>query len=212
MNLKEAFRFQNKIQVLMDEAMQILGMDKNVTKTTNTYLRSKVMPEAQDETIEEMASTDYAGQITEIASFLMFLLGEKEKLSKAIRTAKNALPIDIDAETSVNACRQSMARIFKRMSDLRGSELTYANGGYGYRFNSDGNQVSYKCDVKKVTVINFDRNVVRKYLTKLNQTADSTSAELDRCIVNAEVEYDIPFDVNDSFSDILERFAHKESA
>ena len=31
-------------------------------------------------------------------------------------------------------------------------------GGNGYRFNQDGNQVSYRCDVRRVTTINFDRN------------------------------------------------------
>ena len=42
------------------------------------------------------------------------------------------------------------------------------NGGTGYRFNTDGNQVSYRCDVKKVTTINYDRNKVRNHLAALN--------------------------------------------
>ena len=33
MNLKEAFRFQNKIQALMNEAQNILSRDQNVTET-----------------------------------------------------------------------------------------------------------------------------------------------------------------------------------
>lgn len=46
MNLKEAFRYQNKLQSLMDEAQGILDRDANVTKVENTYLRHKVMAEA----------------------------------------------------------------------------------------------------------------------------------------------------------------------
>ena len=38
MNLKEAFRYQNKLQSLMDEAQGILDRDANVTKVENTYL------------------------------------------------------------------------------------------------------------------------------------------------------------------------------
>ena len=32
MNLKEAFRYQNKLQSFMDEAQEILDRDSNVTK------------------------------------------------------------------------------------------------------------------------------------------------------------------------------------
>ena len=79
MNLKEAFRYQNKLQRLMDEAGAILDRDQNVTKVENTALRHKVDRDAEDETTLELPETEYAGQITEIAVFLMFLLDEREK-------------------------------------------------------------------------------------------------------------------------------------
>ena len=60
MNLKEAFRYQNKLQSLLDEAQGILDCDANVTKVANTYLRHKVMPEAEDETVMDVAQTEYA--------------------------------------------------------------------------------------------------------------------------------------------------------
>ena len=50
MNLKEAFRYQNKIQRLMDDAHSILSRDRNITKVENTHLRHKVMAEVEDET------------------------------------------------------------------------------------------------------------------------------------------------------------------
>ena len=210
MNLKEAFRFQNKLGALLQEAEMVLERDSNVMKVENTYLRKKVMPEAEDETVVETPASDYAEKITELAGFTVFLLAEKEKLSKAIRAAKNGLAIDIDGETSINGARQNAARIFKRMGDLRSTEVTITNGGTGYRFNADGNQVSYKCDVRRVTTINFDRNVVRKYAKDLSRKADEFSAEIDKAIVNTEVGYDVPFDVNASFADAFE--AYCESA
>ena len=51
MNLKEAFRYQNKLQSFLDEAQSILDRDANVTRVENTYLRHKVMAEAEDETL-----------------------------------------------------------------------------------------------------------------------------------------------------------------
>ena len=74
MNLKEAFRYQNKLQALLDEAQGILDCDSNVTNVANTYLRHKVMAEAEDETILDLPQTEYAQQITDIASMLYFIL------------------------------------------------------------------------------------------------------------------------------------------
>ena len=137
MNLKEAFRYQNKLQSLLDEAQGILDCDANVTKVANTYLRHKVMPEAEDETVMDVAQTEYAEQITDIARFMLYLLEEKSRLFAAIRKAKDALDMDMDSEVSLNAARQSIARTFKRMNDLRSSEQLLSGGGTGYRFNAE---------------------------------------------------------------------------
>jgi hypothetical protein len=204
MNLKEAFRYQNKIQNLMSEAEAILAQERNVTKVENTTLRHKVNPDAEDETTVEMPSTEYAEQITDIAVFLMFLLGERERLSTAIRAAKQEMDIDFDGEASLNAKRQEISRIFRRMAEIRCSENLHPNAGVGYKFNAEGNQVSYRCDLKKVTTINFDRNKVRAYASGLSKKADQISAELDKRLVNTMVSYEAAFDVNDSFAEVLQ--------
>lgn len=207
MNLKEAFRFQNKLSGLMDEAQSILGRDANITKVENTYLRKKVFDGAEDETVVDTPPTEFADKITEIVRFLMYLMDQREMLSKAIHTAKNALPIDMDSEVGLNAKRQEIARVLKRMADVRNSEVVINGGGTGYRFNQEGNQVTYRCDVKRVTTINFDRKAVRNFAADMNRKADTVSAELDRCMVNSEVAYEAPFDVNDSFAEIFGTFA-----
>lgn len=210
MNLKEAFRYQNKLQSFMDEAQSILDQNGNITTVENTYLRKKVMPEAENETVMIAPETEYHEQITDIALFLLRLLDEKEKLFAAIRKAKNALNVDMDSEVSLNATRQTVARIFKKMVDLRASEQIISNGGTGYRFNAEGNQVSYRCDVKRVTKINFDRNVIRDKLKVLNKQSDEMSAQLDLCLVTSKVDYEPPFDVNASFADAFESLFPKE--
>ena len=57
MNLKEAFRYQNLLERLMNEATTALSTQANLLKVTKLHLRSKVKPEAQDET-EEADETD----------------------------------------------------------------------------------------------------------------------------------------------------------
>ena len=41
MNMKDAFRFQNKLQTLMGTAQDILSSSRNITKVENTYLRAE---------------------------------------------------------------------------------------------------------------------------------------------------------------------------
>jgi len=206
MNLKEAFRYQNKLEALMNEAKSILGRTGNVVKIENTALRHKVNPEAEDETTVELPNTEYADQITEVAVFLLFLLDERERLSRAIRTAKQGMAMDFDGEISLNGKRQEISAIFRNMAEIRSSEHIYPGAGTGYKFNAEGNQVSYRCDLRKVTTINFDRNKVRSYAAGLSRKADEMSAELDRYLVNTQVEYEAPFDVNETFQDVLEGY------
>lgn len=204
MNLKEAFRYQNKLLELMSDAQCILGCDQNVTKVEKTALRHKVNPDAQDETTIEAPETEYADQITEVAVLLMYLLDQRAKLSHAIREAKRNMDLDFDGEASLNVKRQALASIFRRMGQLRSSETVLPGAGVGYKFNADGNQVSYRCDLKKVTTINFDRNKIRSFAVGLNKKADQISAELDKATVNTQVDYEAPFDVNDSFAEVLQ--------
>ena len=206
MNLKEAFRYQNKLQSFMDEIQCILANDSNITKVENTNLRHKVMADAMDETVRVAPDSEYHAQITKLTEFLLWLLAEKQRLFAAIRVAKEQLPIDLDSEVSLNASRQSIARSLRHMNDLKSSEQIISNGGTGYRFNADGNQVSYRCDVKRVITINYDRNLVRKELAKLNKKSDETSAQLDLCLVTSKVDYEPPFDVNSSFAEAFESF------
>ncbi len=70
----------------------------------------------------------------------------------------------------------------------------------------------YKCDVRKITTINYDRNVVRSLVKDLDAKADTVSGDIDRCVVNACVDYSAPFDVNASFGDIFETWLEAQPA
>ena len=211
MNLKEAFRYQNKIQRLMDEAEMLLRNERNVTKVANTALRHKVNPEAENETTLEIPDIEYAEQITELTMFLLFLLEQHETLSYAIRTTKKNMDMDFDSEVSLNGKRQEIAGIFRRMSEIRCAENLLPGAGIGYKFNAEGNQISYRCDLKKVTTINFDRNKVRALASVLSKKADQVSAALDKQLVVTEVDYELPFDVNDTFADVFHQYLSQNS-
>ncbi len=212
MNLKEAFRFQNRLSALMSEAQTLLSDDANTTQITRTYLRKKVFDGAENETVLDAPVSEFAPHMTEMVGFLLYLLAQREQLSAAIRATKQGLPIDLDSEVSLNAQRQEIARVLQHMADLRSSEVLLRGGGTGYRFNQEGNQVAYRCDVKQVTTIAFDRKVIRNHVAALHRRSDAVSSELDRCMVNYTVAYDPPFDVNDSFAEVFSTFLRADES
>ena len=57
---------------------------------------------------------------------------------------------------------------------------------------------------KRVTTIDFDRNKIRKMCADLSKKSDETSAALDAALVNTPVEYEAPFDVNETFAEAFE--------
>ena len=211
MNLKEAFRYQNRLQGLITEARMILGDESNVTVQEVTLLKRKVMAEAEDETRIQEAPSEYADRINDVVGFLLWLLSEHEKLTRAIRRTKNALKLDMDGEISLNKQRQEIASTLREMTGIRSSERTVVGGGRGYRFNAEGNQVAYTCDLKKVTTINFDRKLVRNATVELERRADAVSTEIDQCAINSNVDYITPFGVNDGFDEAFEAYMNQKA-
>ena len=116
MNMKDAFRFQNKLKNLMCEATSILQDRRNIVKVKTTHLRSKVMSDALDAVVEETAPSEYAGHANEVAAFIMLLMEERENLSKAIHAAKSGLDLDMDSEVGLNRQRQELAEVFRHMT------------------------------------------------------------------------------------------------
>lgn len=211
MNLKEAFRFQNSLQSMMETAQAILEDDGNTTQTRQTALRSRVMPEAEDETTLLQQPSEYADRINDVTAFWLWLLSEHEKLSRAIRRAKNALPLDMDSEISLNRQRQALAKTLHHMAQLKSSERLLSGAGRGYRFNAEGNQVTYTCDLKQVVTIHFDRTKVRNTAAEMDRRAEKISADIDQCLVNSNVDYALPFSVNDNFDEAFEIFMAAKS-
>ncbi len=206
MNLKEAFRYQNKLQSLIDEIDDLLNDRSHITTTKCTYLRKKAMPEAEDETVEEKWDSEFADQVTQLVTFMYYLLSERQTLSTAIREAKEKLPLDMDSEVSLNAKRQCMVKTLRKMDAVRPGEVIVPHGGRGYRFNAEGNQVAYICDVRRTTAINFDRKQIRATIRLLDSQIDTTSAGIDSCLINTEVAYVPAFGVNDPLQTAFETY------
>lgn len=201
MNLKESYRYQNFLDNLLSTAYSYLRNNKYITTTKQDHLRSKANPDATDETMEIAKSIDVEFAPNDVINFVMDLLREKEKVSAAIVAAKATTEINIDNAVAMNIKKHEYINVLEMMANTKPSEITVR--GTGYKFNAEGNQVSYYYDVTQTTTIDFDRNDVKGLIKKLNRECDEVSAKLDSIEINTVLNFDPIYDVNDKFEDII---------
>lgn len=210
LSLKEAFQYQNILSQFYNKALSYLGDKDVLVKKSTTFFYSKACKTAQDETVQAIRMNDMAGKANELVKFAEYLLAQKEELAKEISSAKKNAIVDIDISTAMNSDRQSLVRVLQRMNALRGSEVVMQNAATGYTFNNEGNQVSYRCDFKEVTTIDFDRKNVTHLLSKYGDICTDTSSSIDKALAGGYVYYAPAFGVYDSFEEVFDRFVNGE--
>lgn len=207
MILKEAFRYQNYLSRLIGEAIDYLTTTSNVIITKQEHLKSKSNSDAEDEVVIADKYSDIEYEPNQVIDFLLDVLNEKEKLSDAINKAKLNTEINIDSSIAINKEKQRIASIFDRLAKTKSGERIRNDSDY--KFNAEGNQVSYYYEVKETTTIDFDRNKVKGIVKRLRRESDNTSNELDRVQVTLDVDYSPTYEINDDFEDSLEIFVNK---
>ena len=129
MNLKEAFRFQNKLQSMMTDAQSILGNNGNITKVQNTYLRHKVMAEhgrmrSQGCPPPSIARISPRWQSSCCSS------PTSGKVERRNHKAKVSLPLGagLDGEVSPQPGSARDCHLLRHMAGLRNGEVLTSNG------------------------------------------------------------------------------------
>lgn len=201
MILKEGFRYQNYLSLLLSQAMNYLSCESYITTTIQSHNRTKVNPDAQDEKITIQKPYNVIFEPNDLIDFVVKVIEEKEKLSNAIAESKRTLEFDIDAAMSINKMKQEFIQTLRRMAVIKSTELE--KEGTSYKFNNDGDQVSYRYPVKEVKTIDYDRNTVKSLISKFKKETDKISTERDRIDIMTEVNYDPIWEVDTPLEDIL---------
>jgi len=212
MNLKESFRYHNYLNQMMNQTSGYLGINNNVTRTVQVHQRKKANPDAEDEKLDATAERtlgDY--KVDEIVRFFQALVNEKVRLCHAVETAKRGYkPACFDAEMEANKIRQDAARTLRRMAAIKNTEALI--NGRDYKFNANGDQVPYIYEIKSVTTIDFDRNLVRNLAKGFTDEANKISEMLDHAMLDIEVVIDPVFNMTESFEESVESFLSAETA
>lgn len=200
MNLKEAFRFQKRLNTIMYQAFEYIKTSKYAFTVTNKHLVNKANPDVQD--FEEVVVQDgFLGKTDDIAKVAVRLLEEREKLSLAISEAKNAAEFNIDILTDLNSNRRLLNESLSYILSCKPKTAT--TYGYDHKFNAEGNQTQYRYNIEVIQEDNFDRDWCKTTLSELLESADKTSNDIEKVLITTEVEYVPPFKINDKFEDII---------
>ncbi len=208
MNLKESFRYQNFLENMMAEAGSSITSREHSLTVTKKHLRYKANPDAQD--MEETVDVGEFYKNDDVLSFMLLLVEERQKLTDAIGRAKASVGFDIDAAVETNKFRQTVAARTKAMLRFAPSKRT--EQGRDYKFNVEGNQTPYLYEIEVETTEAFDRGRAKSVVREIMLQADKASAEIDSALINTQVEYEPPFNVNDSFDDVMEEFLAKRES
>lgn len=181
--------------------MNYLSCESYITTTIQSHNRTKVNPDAQDEKITIQKPYNVIFEPNDLIDFVVKVIEEKEKLSNAIAESKRTLEFDIDAAMSINKMKQEFIQTLRRMAVIKSTELE--KEGTSYKFNNDGDQVSYRYPVKEVKTIDYDRNTVKSLISKFKKETDKISTERDRIDIMTEVNYDPIWEVDTPLEDIL---------
>lgn len=205
MNIKEAFRYQKFLERLMDEAGQSLCTYGHMLATTKKHCIKEANSDAEDKT--ETVDEGVFFKNDDVIKFMQRVIDERTALTRAINKAKRNLagPIDdMDAANETNRFRREAASRIKSMLKTKAGKKI--ERGTGYKFNAEGAQMPYFYNIEVETKENFDRPAAKKVMQELLKAADATSAALDEVQVNTSVDYNAPWDVNDSFEDVMTEF------
>lgn len=206
MNLKDAFRYQNYLENILNSATNYLTSRDNVVQIKETHYRHKSNPDAEDETKDVTANRIFPNyKVEQIIDFMLTVADEKTKLTVAIDEAKKAYKATAyDVNLINNRIRQSVAHTLRYLSNLKSAETTGI--GRDYKFNVNGDQVSYAYETKVVQTIDYDRNHVRKLFQRFTEMSDAVSTNLDQALLNITVVMEPKFNVNYSFEEAVEQY------
>lgn len=199
--LKKSFEYQNRLSELLDEALEILSYEGNVTTIKQTHMRKKTYSEAEDEEI--VLDKDIPYSINRLTQFVDLLMTEIETLTTEINKAKKGFSnsTHFDTMIAINNKKRRILNRYEMMAKIKSRETIVK--GSADRFNEDGEQVSYRYDIKQVVTIDFDRNDLKRRISKLRNEIDKTSEAIDAMQINVRVGYDPIFDINDTLEELV---------
>lgn len=213
MNIKEAGQYANFLNDILGKSQSFSTRREYMKTTTQVHLRSKVNPEALDETLEVTDKNKLPITSDQLTQLALNIIEEKMKLGVAIEKGKKKMFIDWkenDEKLSLDnaiAYNKQLRSLSHQLGILKNQKTSESKGyEYGYKFNAEGNQVSYKYEVETTETIAFNKDVVNDLYKELQNKTNTISMQIDAAMLKDVIDFTPSFDMLASFEEIVENF------
>ena len=219
MNLKEAFNYRNFLNQKIHMISTACSVPEAFCVIVEKHMKSKVNPEAEDEILNSKDGTLQTNSYYDIPNgwggidprvilaAYMSMTEDLKALDGAIAEAKNRAEENIDVLVSQNKTTRNELTFLLNVLSLKSKENT--GTGSDYKFNNEGAQLAYIYPTKKITTIDFDRNVVKKMCDKVSDEADKRSYRIEELMLTTNVDFTPIFRTTDDIQDIFDYYSEK---
>lgn len=203
MNLKDAFRFKHVIHDMIDEACRIMMSRETIYDVSEQHLKSQVIATEKDETITVCPTRKYSMNAAQVFNFIQKLMNEYQLLSLKIDMAMSRNIATYKAMLDVTRQVRAVANSLNHLTTCARTERQEV--GAATYINAAGDASSYTYPKKIVSTPTFNVEELQEALKNLLDQADKNSNELEKKLIETEVDYQPKFSVNDSFAAIAKK-------
>ena len=216
MNLKDAFRLQKFFSNTITTLNYYISTEGFATKVVEIHEKNLANKDVANEEINLKNEKPFECSIETLVFIIIDLMTEKAKLSYAIESEKkyssvnwtiDGKLISIDIAIEYNSKTRELLGVLKHLNDLK-SNVSKKNGR-DFKFNINGEQVSYNYNINVHSQIDFDRNIIKNLYKKYLEEADNISNMIERYMINSSVDFQSVYSYNDSIDDIIEKYSSK---
>lgn len=192
--LKKSFEIKNYYDLLLLDVREVLLSNDVLTKAQD-HLYNKISPNMENEHLIVPKEHDVGCTIGELIDFALRLTAHIEDLTVAISDAKKYATVDLDSTVTANKYKRSLIETLSLM--CRKKPTTTQSKGTVQKFNEQGDPVMCTYDIVETVDLDFDRDSVRRIISRLRSEADENSTDIDLVQLETKVDYEPFCDIGD---------------
>lgn len=193
----EAKGYVRALERKLEEVLEVIAEAEDFYKITETHLRKRYNPEAEDEVIVRVKKNTLNAEPMDVIGYMEDLIAEKEKMKKLLNE-KSRYSQGLNAEKV-----RSVLKLLVSVNEVTEEEEMRTD----YKLNAKGEQVAYKYKVKGKAELEYTHKEILDELKKFNRKI----AEYERKNrlheeITEEIHFVPKYDAENTLADDLEVF------
>ena len=217
MNLKDAGRYSKYLSGLISQLGYFLYDKRNLFTIEELHKKKEANKEAENEVKDATPIRNYNINNNDLAYLVQSIIQERLNLSLAIEEAKRSIQLEwqedgknltLDSAIEYNKSLRNLAKDYlESMNAL--SDSVSNDFGFDYKFNAEGNQVSYKYPVEITKKLDFDKAAIYDLYKNILIKTDEISNQIDEAKTRDIIAFTPNYSVHDSLEEVINQYSKR---